>query len=90
MSIFAIHFRQYVIPRLRRLATAEAFCVVRGAEDWSGAFDSLMAYARRYGAMYLPDYVFADLDDWMSATLLEEIDRQEASLSSDVVGVHVR
>lgn len=86
MSLFAIHFRQHVIPRVRRLAIAEAFCVVRGAEDWTGAFDSLMAYARRYGAMHLPEHIFYELDDWLSATLLEEIDRQEALLSSSVVG----
>lgn len=82
MTTFAIHFRQHIIPRLRRLATAEAFCVARGAEDWSGAFDVIMAYAQAYGAVYLPDDVFYDLDDWISATLLEEIARQEAALGS--------
>lgn len=83
-SMFPIHFHQHVIPRLRRLATAEAFCVVRGAEDWTGAFDSLMAYARRYGAMYLSERMFYELDDWLSTTLLEEIARQETELSATV------
>ncbi len=87
--MFPLHFRQYVIPRLRRLATAEAFCVVRGAEDWSGAFNSLMAYARRYGAMYLPEHIFYELDDWLSATLLAEIDRHEALLTPDLVAADV-
>lgn len=54
--------------------------VVRDAEDWTGAFDSLMAYARRYGAMYLPIEAIYGLDDWLSTTLLEEIDRQEVEL----------
>jgi hypothetical protein len=86
-SPFAHHFRQCVIPRLQRLATAEAFCVVRGAEDWSGAFDSLMAYAKRYGALHLAPDTFADLDDWLSATLLQEIDQQEALLATGA-GTH--
>lgn len=85
--MFPIHFRQHVIPRLRHLATAEAFCVVRGEEDWTGAFDSLMAYAKRYGAMYLPVSVFYELDDWLSTTLLEEIARQETALSATVADV---
>lgn len=75
---FPAHFREHVLPRLRRLVTAEAFCVVRGAQSWSEAFDGTMRYAQRYGALYLPPGVFADLDDWISATLLEEIVRQEA------------
>ncbi len=81
MTLFAIHFRQHVIPRLRRLATAEAFCVVRGAQSWSDAFDGTMSYARRYGAMYLPADVLDDLDDWLCTTLLEEITRQEAAFA---------
>lgn len=87
MTMFPIHFRQHVIPRLRRLAVAEAFCVVRGAEDWNGAYDSLMRYARRYGALYLPERVGYELDDWLSTTLLEEIARQETEFSATVADV---
>jgi hypothetical protein len=32
----------------------------------------------------LPDKVLVDLDDWLSTTLLEEIDRQEAELFGSV------
>jgi hypothetical protein len=89
-GMFPMHFRAHVIPRLQRLATAEAFCVVHGAQSWSEAFDATMAYARRYGAVYLPGDVLADLDDWLCTTLLEEITRQEAALSSGVAGANAR
>jgi hypothetical protein len=79
VTLFARNYQQHIIPRLQRLAVAEAFCVVNGVEDWTGAFDSLMAYARTYGALYLPDNEFHDLDDWLSTTLLAEIVRQEAA-----------
>ena len=54
--------------------------MVRGAEDWEGAYNALMAYARRHRAMYLPAKALYGLDDWLISTLLGEIDRQEAEL----------
>jgi hypothetical protein len=89
-DMFPIHFRAHVLPRLHRLTTAEAFCVAHGAQSWAEAFDGVWNYARRYGAVYLPSDVLADLDDWLCATLLEEITRQEAELSSAVVGADGR
>jgi hypothetical protein len=55
---------------------------VRGVEDWPGACDALWDYAKRCGAMYLPEEAIDGLWDWMSATLIEEIDSQKAELST--------
>ena len=77
MTLFPIHFRAHVTPKLRNLAAAEALCVARGVETFSGAYDAILAYARAHGALYLPDNRLEELDDWISAALLVEIDRAE-------------
>lgn len=81
MSEFAAAFRQHVIPRLqadvRRLAW----------EGWDGSFSDaiweLHAIARTHGSLHLSEEHWDALDDWLSKTLLDEIEiseqeRQEA------------
>lgn len=77
MKRFPIHFRDHVTPKLRNLAAAEAVCVARGVETFSGAYDAILAYARAHGALYLPENRLEELEDWISTTLLAEIDRAE-------------
>lgn len=78
MKLFADHFRDQVVPGLRNLARAEAACVAHGVETFSGAYDAVMDCARRYGALYLPEDKFADLEDWIGTIILEAIDGAEA------------
>lgn len=82
---FPRHYGEHIIPRLRRLVAAEAVCVVRGVETFAGGHDSLLAYARRYGGLYLPMEAFQALEDWLSVTLLEEIIRQESCPAADAL-----
>lgn len=70
---FPAHFRKHVMPRLQNLVTAEAVCVSREVETFSGACDAVMAYARRYGALHLPDDKLLDLEDWIATELLSQI-----------------
>lgn len=78
MRLFAHHFRDHVMPRLRNLAKAEAVCVTRNVETFSGACDAVMNYARKRGALYLPDDVLDDLEDWIATEVLTQIDAAEA------------
>lgn len=74
---FAQDFREHVIPRLQNLATAEAVCVARGVETFSGACSAIWRYANRYGATSLSSPMIDVLDDWILSTLLVEIDKAE-------------
>lgn len=88
MKPFPIHFRDHVMPRLHNLVTAEAVCVVQNVESFTGAYYAVLSYARRHGAMMLAGTKVKDadgtwhdglerLEDWISTTLLVEIDRAE-------------
>jgi len=77
MRRFANHFAEHVVPRLKNLITAEAVCVARQVEDYAGARSAVMAYARRYGSMHLPDDIFYDLDEWVSLELSKQIAKAE-------------
>ena len=82
MKLFSNHFAEHIIPRLQNLIRAEAVCVARHVEDYGGAFAAVMAYANRYGASHLPDEIHADLEDWVSSELAEQIMRAEERDSS--------
>jgi hypothetical protein len=79
MMLFAHHFREHVMPRLRNLARAEAVCIVQHVETFSGACNALMTYSRRYGALYLPPAKLDDLEEWIAIQILTEVDALEAS-----------
>lgn len=74
---FADHYRDLVIPQLQRLIIAEAACCAHGVETFMGAWCAVMNQARILGAHCLPDDVFDDLEDWVSTTLLHEIQAAE-------------
>jgi hypothetical protein len=71
------HYAKHLVPRLERLAAAEAYCVVAGVETFDGGYCALMAYSLKYGAAYLPDDELDDLEEWLCSMLVEEIERQE-------------
>lgn len=77
LPAFSEHFRDHLMPRLRNLVTAEAVCIAKGIEDWNGAYAAVWRYARKYGAMYLPNDKLGELEDWIATTLLIELDRAE-------------
>ena len=76
-SNFATDFRERVIPRMHRQARVEAYRVLRGVRTWSQAWDAMMGLARSRGALHLPARAVDDLEDWISTTLLAEIDAAE-------------
>ena len=77
MSNFAIHYRRLVLPQLKLLAKREAHYVVADAETFMGAFSNIEHQARALGALFLPEKLFADLEDWIATTLLLEIQALE-------------
>lgn len=75
MKLFAVHYRERVIPRLHNLVQAEAVCIVHGVETFDNACNVVMRHARELGAMHLPNIL--ELEDWICTTLLNEIDEAE-------------
>ena len=80
MILFPANFREHVTPRLRNLARAEAYCIARDVEDFSGAAAAIWHYANKFGANCLPHKLIDTLDDWICTTLLAEVNRAIAEL----------
>lgn len=85
MSAFATHFRQHVTPRLYNLAQAEAACFAAGLEDFADCRRVLWRYAFQFGAAFLPDDIFHDLNDWLLTTLSEAIEEKERTSAAPTV-----
>ena len=66
-TLFAADFQTLVIPRLARLAIAEARCVAAGVASYGEACDAVMAYAAKCGATYLQADDHHALEDWVAA-----------------------
>ncbi len=75
---FATHFREHIMPRLCNLAKAEAVCVAAEVETLSGAVDAVWGYARKHGAIYLPNGLIDELHDWILTRVADEIEKAEA------------
>jgi hypothetical protein len=75
VRLYALHFRERVVPRLHNLVRAEAVCIAHGVEGYDNAMNVVMRHARELGANYLPD-IF-ELEDWVAITLRNEIDEAE-------------
>ena len=74
---FSEGYRQLVIPRLQRIIKLEANHCAHDMQTFMGAWCSVMHYAHKWGSHALSDNVFTDLEDWVSATLLQEIQAAE-------------
>lgn len=81
-AAFAEAFREHVIPRLRSLAQAEATCITHGVEGFHEAHAVVWRYARKYGALHLPEHLLDQLLDWIAVELLHGVDATEARLTS--------
>lgn len=75
---FAANYRAIVLPQLRNLCKAEAACIQADVETFPGAWAVVMDHARILGCNFLPDDVIEDLMDWVSNTLLLEIQALES------------
>lgn len=76
---FAANYRTHVVPRLQNLLLAEARCVAARVTTYPSACSVLIAYARQYGAGYLPERDFTILIDWLGAELLRAVIHLEDS-----------
>jgi hypothetical protein len=76
--MFAIHFREHVLPRLRNLAKAEAVCVAQDVETYAGACSAVMRYAGKYGAYMLEPHLVDELFEWVQIQIGEGIQEAEA------------
>ena len=74
MANFSDAFRAMVGPDLRRMCANRGLFVALGLDGFADACDEVIAEARKRGAAHLPDAVHRQLEDWISATLLEAID----------------
>ena len=74
---FAAHFREHVAPDLLRMAKEEAAYVAVGDQSFLDAYGAVETRARNRGALFLPPPIFAELEDWISITLLEHIQTLE-------------
>ena len=77
MSKFQSAFREIVVPDLRKRCRTEAMRFDLGLCDYSEAQSAVIHAAFSRGAGNLPDQLQLDLLDWISATLLREVDAVE-------------
>ena len=73
MSLFPIHYRQHVMPKLRQQIDLQAFLIACDTTTYSDAHAEVIGLAHRYGAGYLPDRLRDQLHDWISDNLLSAI-----------------
>ena len=78
MTTFAAAFRELVTPDLARMCCARGLFIALGVSGWNEAFAEVVAEARRRGAGHLPAHAFAQLEEWVAATLLAAVDKAEA------------
>ena len=80
MTTFATTFRAIVCPDLARMCRSRGLFVALGMDDWSEAYDELMAVARARGACHLPDAMLFEFEDWLSAELLRAVDAAQPTI----------
>lgn len=90
MTAFPTHFRDHVMPRLRQQVAVQAFLVACGSTSYAEGYDVVLAAARRYGALRLPERLRIDgrtvrplleLEDWISTSLLTGILQAEPRIA---------
>lgn len=79
---FADDFRVMVVPRLKAATEAQGFLLGLDQTDFTDAHASVHVAASKRGAALLPDNVRADLDDWISASLLRESVKAEPRIDA--------
>jgi hypothetical protein len=77
MRLFPIHFRDYVMPRLRAAVDVQSFFIVCGTREYGAASAEVFAIARKFGALHLPDQRLEELQEWIAIALLQGITAAE-------------
>ena len=75
---FAVHYRQYVVPKLKIACEHMAPCILDGTQTFTEAYGVVIRFAQNLGANHLPEDVLMDLEDWISDTLLLEVQAAES------------
>lgn len=70
---FADDFRTCVLPRLREACRREGVFVACRLRDFADAHAAIWEEAAYLGALFLPEPVRADLEDWIGTTLLHAV-----------------
>jgi len=99
---FPIHFRDHVMPRLRQQVTLQSFLIACGSATYAEGYDAVLAQARRYGALHLPERLRvwdeaaarfrtirprAELEDWIATSLLTGILQAEPRVAEIEAGI---
>ena len=72
-SNFEALFRQHVIPRLVYSANHQGGRVALDLISFSDAWSNVMDEARKYGALHMRGDFLSELDDWITARILEAV-----------------
>lgn len=70
---FAATFREIVVPALKRRIEQHALMVACEITEFDDFCHEIMDEAYRRGANQLPDHILAELDAWVSSTILREM-----------------
>lgn len=76
---FAAAFRELVMPDLRQHCRTQALFVALDHSTFTEASAAVMAQAAERGASKLPNNLLLELQDWINATILREIDGHAAT-----------
>lgn len=93
MSDFASTFRQIIVPQLK--VTIDQLCrssILLGEDgiQYPEMHHAIVRHAIKRGALHLSDKEFADLRDWIGATILVGFDREERALDDAMRSRHVK
>lgn len=75
---FAKDFRRHLMPRLEALLPNAALAIVTGDASYGESFNDLRWFAWRRGASFLANDILIEMEEWLHARLLTEIERLEA------------
>lgn len=73
MTDFAQTFRALVVPDLKRRIEQHALMVACEITEFDDFYHDIMSQAYARGAHCLPDHILAELDAWVSSTILREM-----------------
>jgi antibiotic biosynthesis monooxygenase (ABM) superfamily enzyme len=82
-SDYSDHFREHVIPVLRRMIRSRANTIARGYAGFTECEIELRDHARRHGAGRLSAWDQTKLDDWIDANLERQVTIVEARMTAN-------
>lgn len=81
-DLFAQQYREHALPELRRQVNFLALQVAMEDIEYDEAYDRALLAADKLGRMYLPSDRARDLDQWLMASLTEEIVNAERRIDA--------